>query len=171
MDFTQAKSKDGEYAQQGEGTIDYSAKNILNCIDKFNKSVSGTRFVYETLCEFLHYNVGDLLATTLYANTITDHFGTRLLTREIGVGTRSFDVQPDLDRIMGKVCPIFVKIMESVPPAHLAIEGFHKEAMRRTQVFMRKALRKQKHLFGRTELCPCMSGQTVSKCCGRYPTH
>jgi hypothetical protein len=49
--------------------------NILNAIDKLDKTVAGTRLAYEILCEYLHPNVGDLWGATLEADSSVDAHG------------------------------------------------------------------------------------------------
>jgi hypothetical protein len=50
------------------------AKQVLDKIDMLDKDVPGTRAAYEILCDYLHPNVGDLLATTLSYTELVDRF-------------------------------------------------------------------------------------------------
>ena len=63
-DFRKTAVKDVKYVKK-PNTANALPENILNAIDKLEKTVAGTRLVYEILCEYLHPHVGDLWGTTL----------------------------------------------------------------------------------------------------------
>jgi hypothetical protein len=58
-DFRKTAVKDVKYVKK-PNTANALPENILNAIDKLEKTVAGTRLVYEILCEYLHPHVGDL---------------------------------------------------------------------------------------------------------------
>ena len=65
-DFRKTSVKDVKYVKK-EYVANALPDNILNAIDNLDKSIPGTRLVYEILCEYLHPNVGDLWGATLEA--------------------------------------------------------------------------------------------------------
>ena len=138
----------------------------MSDVDKLTKQVAGARFVYETLCEFLHPNVGDLFGSSLKGSDRWDDHGTRHLTRTIGIGPKTLSGFPDLQLIMGQVAEISIEIIERL---HRAIED-----LETTATYVQNVTRKNQHdvlskyrkFFANSDLCPCLSGLSV-KDCGR----
>lgn len=147
--------------------MDLRTTNILTHMEKLEKAVPGALLVYEILCEFLHPNCGDLFATTVRSEATYDEAGTKLLRRYIGIGTRSFAGTPQFDVVMAKLCPVISSVVSLAPEVHQQILHWHSEAMKRTQKYQRRVLKTQRGLFGRANLCPCLSGKLVLQCCGR----
>jgi hypothetical protein len=133
---------------------------VLTDVDKLTKQVPGARFVYEILCEFLHPNVGDLFGSSLTGSD----YGTRHLTRTIGIGPKRLAGFPDLQLIMKRVGEISIEIIEILSPSL--------EQLEKTAIYVQNVMRKNQHqvltkykgFFGNSDLCPCLSGLSVRDC-------
>jgi hypothetical protein len=112
-DFRTTSVKDVHYVKK-PNIASVLPDNILKSVDKLDKTVAGTRLVYEILCEYLHPNVGDLWGATLEADSSNDAHGTRHLTRRIGLGPKTYnglwDQQIIRDKSFDVCCDIIVQM-------------------------------------------------------------
>jgi hypothetical protein len=143
---------------------DMSSANIMTTIDKLTKEVPSTRFIYEVLCEFLHPNVGDLFGSSLKGEDYWDAYGTRHLTRTIGVGPKSFCGFPDLQLIMQRVSEISIEIIEFFPHSMRELETVTSYVANITRKNQHHVLLKYRRFFANEDLCPCLSGLSVRDC-------
>jgi hypothetical protein len=56
-DLPSISAKDTAY-RSTEYTVNLTAKQVLNAVDRLSKRIPGSRVAYDVLCEFLHPNVG-----------------------------------------------------------------------------------------------------------------
>jgi hypothetical protein len=164
-DFRKTSVKDVQYVKK-PNIANALPDNILNAIDKLDKSVAGTRLVYEILCEYLHPNVGDLWGATLEAESLCDAHGTRHLTRRIGLGPKSYKGLPDLQVIRDKLFDVCGDIVVQMPMALDEIVSIAEQATRLTRRFAHGVVKNYRPQFRGSDPCPCLSGKTVAACTG-----
>jgi hypothetical protein len=140
--------------------------NILSAVDKLDKTVAGTRLVYEILCEYLHPNVGDLWGATLEAESSLDGHGTRHLIRRIGLGPKNYKGLPDQQVIRDKLFDVCADIVVQLPIALDEIALIAEKATRLTRRFAHGVVRNYRQQFVGSDPCPCLSGKTVAACTG-----
>lgn len=164
-DFRKTSVKDVQYVKK-PNMANAQSDNILKAIDKLDKSVAGTRFVYELLCEYLHPNVGDLFGATLEAESLWDAHGTRHLTRRIGLGPKSYKGLPDLQVIRDKLFDVCGDIVVQMPIALDEIVSIAEQATGLTRRFAHGVVKNYRPQFRGSDPCPCLSGKTVMACTG-----
>lgn len=145
-------------------TADVTSRNVLGGIDALEKKVTGARLTYEVLCEFLHPNVGDLVATTEQAMSWEDGWGTRHIRRVISFGPYSTHGQADFQNILKEAFEISLEIVElsrrlldELSQLARAVNAITKKAQHAT-------VKRQRHLFKRADPCPCLSGRPIREC-------
>jgi hypothetical protein len=163
VDIRSAKKEDVAYTQK-ELTMDVGAASVLSSVDKLAKSVAGLRIAYDVLCEFLHPNVGDLYAATIRGASAVDPYGTRHVTRELGMGPADLSNAPDLDAVLTKVLAVCSEAIRALPTAIKELEAASADATRRAKKFAHMARKKNRSLFRSRDLCPCLSGLPVRDC-------
>lgn len=164
-DFRNTSAKDVKYEQK-PNIANALPDNILNAIDIVEKSVPGARLAYEILCEFLHPNVGDLWGATLIAESSTDGFGTRHLTRTIGLGSKGFEGMPDAEFIRDNLFEVCSDVVQQLSPALDDICLIAAHATRLTRRFAHGVVKNHRGWFRGSDLCPCLSGDAVAACTG-----
>jgi hypothetical protein len=148
-----------------EYALNLTAKQILNAVDRLNGRVPGTRVAYDVLCEFLHPNVGDLLAASLDSEGFLDRFGIRHLEFILGRGPADLQRRPDIARALAATTRTATSIVAIVPVIHQELDKLAEIITSRTRKAMRPLLKKNMHFFRRSDLCPCHSGKTIGACC------
>jgi hypothetical protein len=147
---------------------DYDAKQVLKKIDALNKVLPGSRACYEILCEFAHPNVGDLAAATQEYASRSDRFGVVHITRKIGNGLLSETSNANLAINLSKVFRHLVAIVETskqdFESLKLTLDGLVRLLGSYTEQVIKK---NRKKFFSRDDLCLCLSGRTMAKCCGK----
>ena len=145
-------------------TMNVSARSVLSSIDKLERRIPGIRVAYEVLCEFLHPNVGDLYSATVRSDSELDEFGTRHVVREIGLGPKDLSTTIDLQAALAQVLEIscdairlFPELLENLENAIVIANAMARKSAHR----IRKNYRE---LFGKGDLCPCLSGLKVRYC-------
>lgn len=141
-------------------------ENILNSIDKLDKSIPGTRLAYEILCEYLHPNVGDLWGATLEAESTIDAHGTRHLMRRIGLGQKNLDGLRDQQIVRDKLFDVCGDIVMRYPTQLDEINLIAEKTTRLTRRFAHGVVKNYRQQFQSSDRCPCLSGKTVSACTG-----
>jgi hypothetical protein len=164
-DFRKTSAKDVEYAKK-PNVASALPDNILNAIDKLDKTIAGTRLVYEILCEYLHPNVGDLWGATLEADSSVDAHGTRHLARLIGLGPKAYKGLPEQQVIRDKLFDVCCDIVAQMPKSLDEIASIAERATRLTRRFAHRVVKNYRHQFLGGDPCPCLSGQTVAACTG-----
>jgi hypothetical protein len=162
-DLRTAAKEDVAYVRK-QLTMDVSARNVLSSMDKLDKRVRGIRVSYDVLCEFLHPNVGDLYSATLHATSHSDSFGTRHITREIGLGPKDSSAALDLMAIMSQVLSISCEAIHLLPSTMAELDALSRKANDMAKSFAHVVRRNYKNLFRKDDLCPCLSGMTIRKC-------
>lgn len=157
-------AKEGVAYVRKQLTMDVSARNVLSSIDKLDKRVRGVRVSYDVLCEFLHPNVGDLYSATLHATSHSDAFGTRHITREIGLGPKDASTAPDFMAVMSQVLSISCDAIHLLPSMMAELDALSRKANDMAKGFAHVVRRNYKNLFRKDDLCPCLSGMTIRKC-------
>jgi len=157
------KDNQMEY-ESSEYTSDMGAKSVMNGIDRLNKLVPGARASYAILCEFLHPNVGDLISTTIEAESFYDASGTRHMRRYIGKGANNLDKQIDMMKVIDSVLSISGTIIARIPTLFEQLDQLVFRVTEATRKTQHKTLRRYKHLFSRGDPCLCLSGRTIGQC-------
>ena len=147
-----------------ELTMDVSARSVLTSIDKLDKRSPGARIAYDTLCEFLHPNVGDLYSATVRAYSQFDVYGTRHLTRELGLGRKDLSTVFDLERILSQVLTISCDAFRILPIALGDLQVASHAANKMAKRFAHRARKRYRAYFKNDDLCPCLSGLRVRDC-------
>jgi hypothetical protein len=168
-DFRKTPTKETKYLLK-ENIADATPDNILKSIDKLDKHAPGARLVYDILCEFLHPNVGDLWGTTLYATSSIDEHGVRHLTRILGRGSRTLEGLPDQRKIYDKLFDVCAEIIPLMPRAIEELDSIAERAIQLSRRFAHSLIKQRRGLFSGFDLCPCLSGKTVTACTGLRKT-
>lgn len=162
--FENLTSDDIKYKKK-ENIADQSASSVLSGIDKLDKLVRGTRISYEVFCEFLHPNLGDLIGVTVDARSFySGNDRVRLISRTLGIGPSDMENQVDmsyvLDTTLGVVSDIFLQVSKDLND----LAGMVARVRKVVETAQHKVLGKQRHLFQRGDLCPCLSGKAIRHC-------
>lgn len=158
-----AKRKEYEY-KHNEEFANEGAEQILNRIDQLSNKIPGARFAYDVFCEFLHPNSGDLFSATLVSKAHVDEWGTRHLTRKLGIGERNFSSEPQLSAVLSSSFDIARSVLELGLILHESLDRDAEAFLKVNKKIMHAARKKQKHLFRSKDLCPCLSGKEISRC-------
>jgi uncharacterized protein YecA (UPF0149 family) len=130
-----------------------------------NKTIPGTRISYEILCEFLHPNVGDLLASIVDAGSFFDTAGTKHLEITLGAGKPNFKNTPDVERVLAQAIEIVAQVVTLIPSVDRQLKQITDRIGWRTKRVISTILKQHKTLFEGSDLCPCQSGRSVGTCC------
>jgi len=158
-----AKRKEYEYKANSE-FADESAEQILNRVDQLSKEVKGTRLAYDVFCEFLHPNSGDLYSATQISKIHVDSWGTRHVTRMLGIGERSFGSEPQLASVISSSLKIAESVLKLGRELHKSLDSDADTFLKVNKKVMHAIRKKQRHLFKQDDLCPCLSGKRISFC-------
>ncbi|WP_426422538.1 hypothetical protein [Bradyrhizobium genosp. A] len=164
-DFRTTSVKDVQYVKK-PNIANALPDNILKSVDRLEKTVAGTRLVYEVLCEYLHPNVGDLWGATLEAESSIDAHGTRHLTRCIGLGPKTYKGLADQQIIREKLFDVCCDIIVRMPITLDEIASLADRATRLTRRFAHGVVKNYRKQFLSSDPCPCLSGKTVAACTG-----
>jgi len=162
-DLREIQINELEY-KKAENSSDMSAKNVLTGIDRLEKMVKGVRSTYGVLCEFLHPNVGDLISSTVEANSFFDKAGTRHIRRQLARGPAILSGQIDLANILESVSVISQDVVRIIPDLLSQLDTFANNVTRSTQKSQHRVLRNNRRIFSRNDPCPCLSGNTIGRC-------
>jgi hypothetical protein len=162
-EIAKLKRKEYEYKEK-EDFADEGAEQILNRVDKLSNKVAGTRLAYDVFCEFLHPNSGDLYSATQSANARIDKWGTRHITRRLGVGERIFSSEPQLAAVLSSSLDIASAVLGLGLDLHEKLDDNANTFLRVNRLVMHGVRKKQRHLFKQDDLCPCLSGKTIHTC-------
>jgi hypothetical protein len=148
----------------------YFATQVLNKVDRLDKSCPGTRAAYEILCDFLHPNVGDLFASTTSYSEFNDRFGVQHIVRNIALDERA-DLGHTADRVvLDKIYAHFANLVSLCIGDFVACEQLDRSLSEHLSSYTRAILKKNRKLFQKSDLCPCASGELIFRCCGRTMT-
>jgi hypothetical protein len=162
-DFRKTAAKELKYEEK-PNIASVFPENILKAIDKLDKTVAGTRLVYEILCEYLHPNIGDLWGATLSAESYLDEHGTCHYVRRIGLGPKSYEGYHEV--IRDKLFDVCADIVIQLPIALDEVVLIAEHATRLTRRFAHRTVKRYRQAFLGTDPCPCLSGKTVAACTG-----
>lgn len=162
-DLRAIRPKDAAY-RRIEDSASTERVQILGAIDLMDRRVSGLRLSYEILCDFLHPNVGDLFSATSEAKSFMDGHGTRHVERRLGSSQQMFGGAADVQLVMAQVCDIVGEGVGTYPAVLASLEQSAAVALRVSKLAAHKSFKRQRHLFGPSDLCPCNSGKTVRRC-------
>lgn len=147
-------------------SLDLSAKQILNHIDKLDQLHPGARVSYEIMCEFLHPNVGDFYSSILTADSSTDWLGVRHLEFTIGAGSSNIANAADLDLVVAQALRNAQKLVLLIPQLDRELWKLAETISWRTRKIIRPLIKQHPSLFLKSDHCPCQSGKLVMNCCG-----
>lgn len=145
------------------GRIDIQAKSIMGKLDKLEKSVSGSRAVYELLCEFAHPSTGTMFSFSRENHRYEDRNGVVWVEREFSPGNPSAFVHEAHTALKG--------IFETVDRClQVFLDDLGEWAMQKEKVFrltqsvIHEAITAYPEYFEPYELCPCGSGEKTKFC-------
>jgi hypothetical protein len=162
-DFENVSAKTAGY-KPIEYAVNLTAKQILNAVDRLNRRIPGARVAYDVLCEFLHPNVGDLLAASVDSRSFLDRLGIRHVEIIIGRGPTDLRRRLDVAHVLAATTRIATSIVNLIPIIHQDLDKVADIISSRTRRMMRPLLKKNMHFFRRSDLCPCHSGKTIGAC-------
>ncbi|MGU3539668.1 hypothetical protein [Methylobacterium sp. A54F] len=145
-------------------TMDVSARSILSAIDKLDKKIPGLRISYDTLCEYLHPNVGDLYSATARSYSLLDGYGTRHIIRELGLGPKDLSTAPDLEHVMSGVLAVCCEMLRELPDAIDELQTTSWAANIFAMKYAHRIRKLYRHYFQKNDFCPCLSGLRVRDC-------
>jgi hypothetical protein len=162
-DYSDLKAKNVEYKPK-ELLADIKSSQILGAVDDLDKTLKGTRVIYELLCEFAHPNVGALLISTNKRNPWKDKNGVFWreqyleLVPPISFVRTSGQVVPQLLKKMAEALEHYLQLLETAKVQSQKLE-------RLTQVLIREAVSRHPERFDIYETCPCGSSKKLKFCC------
>lgn len=161
-------SKDLEYKVDAN-KLDQRAKSIMTAIDGLGREVPDVRAVYEYLCEFVHPNIGTLLALTETAQLEVDVHGVQWVRKKLTPRMPTDFVKmigPTIAEILKRVAACLQyssRVFETASVQRASVLGL-------TQVVIRRHLSRHPGVYDRTLPCPCGSGAVVWQCCDPEPS-
>jgi hypothetical protein len=147
-----------------ETTLDLSATSVMSDLSGLNVAVPGARKCYEVLCEFAHPNIGNIVASTSSVVREEDAFGTVNFCRTMDLGAKSFTTHKDIEKIWNQCLEISVEAIELSFTNLKVLDRTHKRAVRENRRKMHGMAKRNRDLFPRDALCPCLSGLSVKDC-------
>ncbi|MBI5826589.1 MAG: SEC-C domain-containing protein [Deltaproteobacteria bacterium] len=145
--------------------------SICGPIDILNEEVSGTRILYEVLCEFLHPNVGTIWSVANTTGYETNRYGVKFQTRELSIGKSNniniMKLDGGLFSIIENTLLTLSKLLKYRTSVFDETEQIKKEVLSLIQLIVRDNVGVYKNIFQRNDECPCGSGVKVKQCCGR----
>jgi hypothetical protein len=146
---------------------DYFAEQLKTKMNALEAIAPGTSACYYILCEFAHPNTGDFLAATARYATHVDRFGVVHMTRTIDKGLIAQDTNANLGVIVCRVFAFMSELIQRAKTDFGTLDRCVTQLERLLSIYMQRVIKKQKHLFSKNDLCICLSGRTIGKCCGR----
>ncbi len=146
----------------------FQARSILNQIDKADKKIPGLRAYYNFCSEFVHPNLGDLIATTGNKKIVPTKYN------QTAVNTTFCENPLDAQRgwsqytvsrfLLADSYRFAAKIVEQIP----MLAGFYTDILKSAVIANRrdahKNIRRVKTHFDKSDYCPCGSGKKISAC-------
>ena len=148
------------------GVEEYEQVNILRAVDKLGKEVFGLRSVYEYLCEFVHPNYGH---TFLHLNedrykTIRHNLIYRTRISDRAEPEHSWRALAAMTSDVLDVVEETLQVAKEIDRKFLALE---ESQLRLAKKYIKFCLKKQPYIFGKSDPCPCASGEKIRDCCGQ----
>lgn len=131
-DFENIYFKDAAYKPR-EHEMDLTKKNVLNAVNTLNKRIPGTRVAYDVLCEFLHPNVGDVLAASLNSRPFLDRFGIRHLEHALGRGPANLREFGDVAPVLSATLRVATSIVGATRTIHQELDKLAETNTSRTR--------------------------------------
>ena len=146
---------------------DRLAASVLKAIDLLDRNLSGTRRLYDCLCEFSHPNVGVMLSASRSHNLIKRASdGAIFHKKSLGVGAPlGFIAQAPAFFL--QALRMLAKTLEVHRHAATAADAESERILAATQTVVRQHLRTWPFLNQPYVLCPCGSAKKTKFCCGR----
>lgn len=152
------------------GIDEYEQVSTLKAVDKLGKKVFGLRSVYDFLCEFVHPNFGH---TFLHVK----EDGHKVIRHNLIYRSRVSDrVAPEETwRVMSAPTVEVLEVLNEVLQFAEDIDDLflknEKLMLSLAQKYIKFVIKKQPYLFGKSDPCPCASGEKIRNCCGRKLRH
>lgn len=141
------------------------ATQVLNKIDTLEKSVAGVRASYELLCDYLHPNVGDMLACTSDYIESTDRNGVKMIKRVLGNGISPVATVDQV--VMERVCAILTEALNQFEADLILLINIRDNLDHLLRDYNRSIIKKYRPYFRMNDLCTCASGKPIKTCCGK----
>lgn len=147
--------------------IDLSAKNILSSIDLLDKTIRGSRRLYDFLSQFAHPNFGQYYLS-MDPEILTHSSVDGLATVERTMMPRSFDclIEPIHDLIVDSL-DLLVKIVDLYISKQQELRSSLKDVRKTQKKLIVGILKNSIGIWRKTDLCPCCSGEPINLCCGK----
>jgi hypothetical protein len=163
--MTSADRKSVKYSRKGH-ELDLSALRIGGRIKTLDSKIPGIGIAYDTLCEFLHPNVGDYWSSIVSVNTSQDSFGARHI--EIGLGPQptNLETSPEADLAIGRAIRTVIDVIALLPQLDNDLKDISDRLNWRTKKLIRPMVKTERAFFSNDDPCPCQSGKRIAECCG-----
>jgi hypothetical protein len=150
---------------QREHELDLAAKRVGSRIKSLEVKIPGAGIAYETLCEFLHPNIGDYFSSVLEARKSSDSVGAKHIQIELGRGQTDLATSSDIDAAIARVIRVVIDVVSLFPELDRNMKDVAERLLWRTQKFMRPLVKSNRAFFSNSDPCPCQSGKEIAVCC------
>jgi hypothetical protein len=164
-DMTSVEKKSVKYSRKGH-ELDLSAPRIGGRIKTLDSKIPGVGIAYDTLCEFLHPNVGDYWSSIVTVKKSQDSFGASHI--EIGLGPEPTNLEnsPEADLAIGRAIRTAIDVIALLPELDKDLKDISDRLNWRTQKLIRPLVKTERAFFPNDDPCPCQSGKRIAECCG-----
>jgi hypothetical protein len=164
-DMTSVEKKSVKYSRKGH-ELDISAPRIGGRIKTLDSKIPGVGIAYDTLCEFLHPNVGDYWSSIVTVKKSQDSFGASHI--EIGLGPEPTNLEnsPEADLAIGRAIRTVIDVIALLPELDKDLKDISDRLNWRTQKLIRPLVKTERAFFPNDDPCPCQSGKRIAECCG-----
>ncbi|SFB14849.1 hypothetical protein SAMN05421688_3244 [Poseidonocella pacifica] len=170
IDFSKMPSKTDYFHDSAETRVDLSARNILNQIDKLQKKerYKGIRPFYNFCCEFVHPNIGDILATTSEKQIIKTQGG------QLAYKTKYHEDPSKISKddrdffiLFSKAYAFGTMLIREAEKVTLEYGNLLNTVRRVNRKCAHKVVKRQIACFSKDDYCPCGSGRSIRACAFR----
>lgn len=152
----------------GNGEADMTAKDLLKGVDVLNKKIKGARSAYDFFCEFAHPN----LASTMmhydhidFLLSVMDVHGYSAIHTQRKVGDEFLAA---FGLVVSEGIDIVTDCVGELYNIDLLLGAKGVDVAMYARKSIRDAIKHDPRSFDFREMCPCYSGKSIQKCCGRF---
>ena len=170
IDFPEMPSKTDYHHHATETRVDLSAQNILNQIDKLqkNEKYRGIRPFYNFCCEFVHPNIGDILATTSEKRVIKTHGGQLAYKTKYNEDPfKTSNDDSDFFILFSKAYTFGTMLIREAERVTAEFGNILNTIKRVNRKCAHKVVKQQTTCFSKADFCPCGSGISIRECAFR----
>lgn len=152
-----------EYAPK-DGAVDRRVQSALTAVDVLEKTISGSREMYERICEFVHPNVGSSFLLSNQEEHFVDANGIQRFRASI---QREHARAPIVAEFMlPNMLQFGARLIQRFDELEKESKTFRETYRNMGQRVSRRTIRPHRKLFGPYTECPCESGHKFRYCCG-----